>query len=222
MAAIILTRCSTDEQSDSRNGLNAQQDACEAWAKAHGEVIAATYSDEGISGAASLEKRLGLMSAINALSASDILLVAKRDRLGRDPLILAMIESSVTRVGARIVSAAGEGTENDEPSQVLMRRLVDAFSEYERLLIKTRTKAALAAKKARGQRVGSVPYGHSLGPNGKDLVINPAEQEVIREARALRAAGTTLAAIALILAAKGLKARNGKTFQATQVMRLAA
>jgi DNA invertase Pin-like site-specific DNA recombinase len=70
------------------------------------------------------------MAAINELDNGDILLVAKRDRLGRDPLVLAMIESTVARAGAKIVSAAGEGTESDEPSAILMRRMIDAFSEY--------------------------------------------------------------------------------------------
>jgi DNA invertase Pin-like site-specific DNA recombinase len=60
-----------------------------------------------------------------------VLLVAKRDRIGRlDPLPMAMIESAVRRKRARIVSAAGEGTENDDPSSILMRRMIDAFAEY--------------------------------------------------------------------------------------------
>jgi DNA invertase Pin-like site-specific DNA recombinase len=90
------------------------------------------------------------------LKPGDSLLVAKRDRLGRDPIVVAMIESAVVRKGARIVSAAGEGTEGDEPSHVLMRHLIDAFAEYERLIIVARTKAALQAKKARGERVGYI------------------------------------------------------------------
>lgn len=59
-----------------------------------------------------------------------MLIVAKRDRLGRDPMVVAMIESAVKRKGARIVSAAGEGTDSDSPTDILMRRMVDAFAEY--------------------------------------------------------------------------------------------
>jgi DNA invertase Pin-like site-specific DNA recombinase len=32
--------------------------------------------------------------------------------------------------------------------------------EYERALIRARTRAALQAKRARGERVGAVPYGY--------------------------------------------------------------
>jgi len=219
---IVYLRCSTDEQAESHNGINAQSDACHKWATNQGATISEAYSDEGISGAAGIEKRPGLMTAINSLSAGDTLLVAKRDRLGRDPLVLAMIEATVTRTGARIASAAGEGTESDDPSSILMRRMVDAFSEYERLIIKARTKAALAAKKARGERTGAIPYGFDLAENGKDLTENQKEQEVIAEVKKLRAAGMTLTGVARNLAERGFRARNGKVFQATQIMRLAA
>ena len=40
-----------------------------------------------------------------------------------------------------------------------MRRIVDAFAEYERLVIKARTRAALAVKRTRGERIDGIPYG---------------------------------------------------------------
>lgn len=86
------------------------------------------------------------MDALSILGSGDVLLVAKRDRLGRDPLIVALIEAAVSRKGCRIVSAAEEGTASDGPTDVLMRRMVDSFAEYERLVIKSRTRAALDAK----------------------------------------------------------------------------
>jgi len=222
MTVINYLRCSTEDQADSKNGLHAQADACSKWATAHGESVRGTFSDEGISGAAGIEKRPGLMAAINALESGDVLLVAKRDRLGRDPLVVAMIEATVARRKARIVSSAGEGTEGDDPSQVLMRRMVDAFSEYERLIIKARTKAALGAKKARGERTGGIPFGFSLANDGKNLIENPAEQGIINEARTMKAAGLSLRGIAQTLADHGFNARNGKPFQAVQIQRMVA
>ena len=78
----------------------------------------------------------------------------------------AMIEAAVKRAGGRIVSAAGEGTESDDPASILMRRMIDAFAEYERLIIGFRTRSALAAKGARGERKGQVPYGRRLSGKG--------------------------------------------------------
>ena len=134
-----------------------------------------------MSGALSLEKSPGMLNAISILKKGDMLVVAKRDRLGRDPLVVAMIESAIARKGARIVSAAGEGTENNDiPSSILMRRMIDAFGEYERLIIKARTKSALQAKKSKGQRVRHVRYGYRLANDKIHLVPDKREQETIR------------------------------------------
>ena len=131
MTSYCYLRVSTGEQADSGAGLAAQEDACRAWCKQNDEHLGEVFSDPGISGSAGIDKRPGLMSALEALGKGDVLLVAKRDRLGRDPLIVAMIEAAVERSGARVVSAAGEGTDSDDPSQVLMRRIIDAFAEYD-------------------------------------------------------------------------------------------
>ena len=203
MAYVIYTRVSTDEQTQSGAGLSAQQDACTQYATRQDMSIAAQFSDEGISGAASLDRRPALLEALNQLGKSDALLVAKRDRLGRDPIVVAMIESAVSRKGARIVSAAGEGTEGDDPSSILMRRMIDAFAEYERLVIKARTKAALQAKKSRGERVGHIPFGYRLSADGIHLESEPDEQSILSEVAGLQRQGFSLRQIASELNTRG-------------------
>ena len=222
MAHFAYLRVSTTDQAESGAGLAAQLDACRRFAQAAGVDLVAVHEDAGISGAKGLEARPGLLAAIAGLAKDDVLVVAKRDRLGRDPIVVAMIESAVGRKGARIVSAAGEGTEGDDPASVLMRRMIDAFAEYERLLIGARTKAALGAKKARGERTGAVPYGYTLATDGVKLVAVPDEQDVIAEARRLHGAGLSLRAIARELESQGFVSRNGKAFVATQIQRLVA
>ena len=163
-----------------------------------------------------------MLDAIRTLARGDVLLVAKRDRIGRlEPLPMAMIEASVKRQGARIISAAGEGTEDDDPSSVLMRRMIDAFAEYEKLVIGARTKSGLAAKRRRGEKTGgAVPFGFRAGPdrigaNGKTtrtLVPCEQEQEVIALVRQLRDAGETMQAIADNLNARGISRREGASW----------
>ena len=205
MATIAYLRVSTDQQADSGAGLDAQFDAC---TKSAG-VLAGVYRDEGVSGSTGLEKRPALLEAIGALKKGDVLMVAKRDRLGRDPLVVAMIESAVQRKGARIQSAAGEGTDSDSPADVLMRRMIDAFAEYERLIIGARTKAALQSKKTRGERVGHIPFGFRLAADGVHLIEDPAEQETIRKVEELRASGMSLRQIAAHLNENGITKREG-------------
>ena len=83
-------------------------------------------------------------------------MVAKRDRLARDMMLSCWIQKEVKRRGARVVSVAGEGTESDDPSAVLMGQMIDAFAQYERSIIGVRTAAALAAKRRRGEKTGGM------------------------------------------------------------------
>ena len=132
MRAAIYTRVSTEEQAESGAGLAAQADASMACAGRLGADVMGVFADEGVSRSVGLEKRPALLEAIGKIGKGDVLIVAKRDRIGRlDPMAMAMIQRAVERKGARIVSAAGEGTSSDDPSEVLMRRMIDAFSEYE-------------------------------------------------------------------------------------------
>jgi len=219
MALQAYLRVSTEQQTESGAGLDGQLAACERYAEGQGQELAGTYFDRGVSGGKGLDARPGLLDAIAALGKGDELLVAKRDRLGRDPMVVAMIEAAVQRKGARIVSASGEGTEADEPTNILMRRMVDAFAEYERLVIGARTKAALAARKSQGRRTGSVPYGYRADAEGY-LHEHAGEQAVIAEARRLKAAGLSLRAIAGELERKGFYTRTGKQFNPNQVKRI--
>lgn len=217
MKAVPYYRESTDEQVESGAGMAAQHDACEACSRRLGLPMADPFVDDGVSGAAPIDKRPGLLDALARLDKGDVLLVAKRDRLGRDPIVVAMIEAAVKRQGCRIVSAAGEGTEGDDPTSVLMRRIIDAFAEYERLIIKARTRAALAAKKRRGQRTGRVPLGFDLADDGARskaghpiaLIANAEEETTLAMIGAFRAEGMSLRAIAGALTSKGVRTKDG-------------
>ena len=221
MKATIYRRCSTQEQADSGLGLAAQLAACEGAAARLGLTVAAVFDDAGVSGSTEGAEREGFMAAVATLEQGDVLLVAKRDRLGRDPIAVAMIERLVGRKGARIVSAAGEGTEGNDPSAVLMRRMVDAFAEYERLLIGARTKAALGALKRLGVKLGAPALGtgraEEIDAAGRRLVIVVEDEtRAVAAARTYRAEGLSLRAVAARLTADGLKPkRGGKWFPQT-------
>jgi site-specific DNA recombinase len=211
MNATIYLRVSTSEQGESGAGLQAQEDACRRFAAAQGWTVAGVFTDAGVSGAAGLDRRPALLEAISTLTRGGVLLVAKLDRVSRgEPLAAAMIEAAVSRKGARIVSAAGEGTDSDEPTAVLMKRMIQAFAEYERLIIGARTRAALQAKSRRGERVGQIGYGFALAADGRTLEPVEAEQQVIAKIGELRSQGHTLRDIAAELTRQGIITREGK------------
>ena len=220
---IGYVRVSTDDQA---LGPVAQRDALARWCAANGAELVAVFSDIGVSGGAALDKRPALLAALSALEehGAAVLLTAKRDRLARDVMSAGMIERLAERVGARTRSAAGEGTEGDaaDPSAMLIRGIMDVFAEYERLLIGARTRAALAVKKGRAERVGSIPYGSRLAVDGRTLEADPAEAAAVAMVRALRAEGLTLRAIATRLEAAGCVPRGGGRWHSQTVANIAA
>jgi len=201
-------RVSTSEQASSGLGLDAQQAAIQGAAERLGVPLLTTFVDAGVSGGLALEQRPALLAALEAIGAGDALIIAKRDRLGRSVLNVAMIERLVERKGARIVSAAGEGSDDDGPTSRLMRQIIDAFAEYERAVIRSRTRAAMQAKKRRGERAGHVPFGWRVGVNGRTLERHDAEQATLALLRELRAAGYTLRALAAELNQRGIPTRR--------------
>ena len=210
-------RVSTEEQ---RNGPEAQREALAAWCARNGAELVAVLEDRGVSGGAALDRRPGLLAALEALEehGAGRLLVAKRDRLARDVMVAAMVERMAARVGAVVVAADGAG-DGEGPEAMLMRRMVDAFAEYERALIRARTRAALASKRARGERTGCVPMGSRVAADGVHLEADPAEAEALALVRELRAEGLSIRAIAGALDARGVPARGGR-WHPTTVARL--
>ena len=174
-AAVALVRVSTDEQD---LGLAAQRHAIEQAAVRHGLRVLDIIEEAGVSGGAKIEKRGGLLTAVAAVPKGGVLLVAKLDRIARDKFVSAWVEKELAVKGARIVSAAGEGAagdaDNEEPAQLLMRSMVQLFAEYERALIKARTKAALAAKRRRGEKLGGhPPIGFKVEHDGEVKRLAP-------------------------------------------------
>lgn len=214
--AVAYLRVSTDDQA---LGPEAQRASIRAWAQREGVELVGEFSDLGVSGAAALDRRPGLLAAVDALERGDLLVVAKRCRLTRDPVAGAMVERLVDRAGGRIVAADGVG-EGDGPEALLLRRMVDAFAEYERALIRGRTRAALAVKAARGERVGGVPYGRQVAADGRTLEANEAEAELVSIVLDLRAAGLSYAAVAAELEKRGFRTRKGGRIAPTQVTRI--
>lgn len=206
--AVGYIRVSTEDQA---LGPEAQLAALQRWADQHGVDLVSVHEDRGISGAAPLEQRPGLLLAIDALrdTSAGVFLVAKQDRLARDMVLAAMIERLVERNGSRVLSADGVGA-GEGPEAALMRAMVRAFAEYERALIRARTSAALQAKKARGERAGQIPIGFEL-EGEKRLRPQEDEQRAILIAKDLRNEhGWSYQQIADQLAVLGFKPRGAK------------
>jgi len=97
-----------------------------------------------------------------------------------------MVERHVERAGAVVYSADGVSAAGG-PEAVLLRRIVDAVAEYERLTIQARTKAALAVKRSRHERISrEPPCGWRLSGDGTHIEPEPRERATVALARKLR------------------------------------
>lgn len=215
---VALLRVSTEDQ---HLGPEAQRTAILAWAERERVAIVAWFVEQGVSGATPLEHRGVLLKAIEDVKTRGAgrLVVAKRDRLARDVVVAAMVERLIERCGAR-VSAADGTSDATGPEGLLLRGMVDLFAAYERLIISSRTKAALGAKRARRERIGTVPFGFRVGTDGRALIECAAEQEVLRFVRAQRRRGVSLRGIVSACEARGLVSRAGRPFALRQVARM--
>lgn len=85
----------------------------------------------------------------------DVLLCVKLDRMGRSLSHLAQLIAELDKHGvALICTSQGIDTSHDNPAGRLQMHVLMAVAEFERSLIRERTKAGLAAAKARGAKIG--------------------------------------------------------------------
>jgi DNA invertase Pin-like site-specific DNA recombinase len=147
---IAYYRVSTDGQGRSGLGLEAQRATVERFLGGRGVIEMEYVEVETGKGRNALAKRPQLAAAIAMCRRSKAkLLVAKLDRLARDVrFFLELLDSGVSVVFADMPETAG-------PMGRFLLTTMAAVAELEAGMISERTKAALAAAKARGTRLGN-------------------------------------------------------------------
>ena len=105
------------------------------------------------------DDRPGLDACVKALRHGDTLVVWKLDRLGRDLRHLVNLVGDLTKRGIGLKVLAGEGASIDTTTANgrLVFAIFAGLAEFERELIVERTRAGLAAARARG-RSGGRPF----------------------------------------------------------------
>lgn len=140
MAKIGYARVSTDEQN-----LSLQIDAL---TEVGCEKI---FSDQGFSG--SLANRPNLSRALRTLRAGDKLVVWRLDRLGRSLVNLIQLLDQLGKKEVKFHSL-NENIDTNSSGGRLVFHMMAALAEFERTLISERTRAGMAAARAKGKHVG--------------------------------------------------------------------
>jgi DNA invertase Pin-like site-specific DNA recombinase len=173
MKAVLYYRVSTSTQGRSGLGLEAQREAVGRFCKTRGCEVLAEYT-EVESGKRNDRPELG-RAMHHAKVTGATLVIAKLDRLSRNAAFLLQLQES----GAKFVAA-------DMPEACnLTVGILALVAQQEREAISARTKAALAAAKARGQRLGN-PNG--AAPLRRAAKGNTAAVEALKDAANIHAA----------------------------------
>lgn len=217
--AVAYVRVSTEEQ---RLGPEAQRREIEQWAEREGVQIVAWCVDQGVSGATPIDQRKGLVEALGQLELhrAGMLVAQKRDRLARDVAVAAMLQRTVCEMGATVMTVAEAFLDLESPEGQFIATIFDAFGQLERARISARTRAALAAKRAKGQKLGGeAPFGYRAAHGGQ-LEQHPTEYPIIQRILELRRDGLSQARIAARLATEGVVSRSGQPLGQVQVSRI--
>lgn len=109
------------------------------------------FTDDGLSGATT--KRPALLRCIKTLKPGDTLTVWKTDRLGRSLRDLISMLDDFRDRGIEFRSLT-EAIDTKTPSGRAMWQMIGILAELERSMIAERTRAGVAAAKARGVKFG--------------------------------------------------------------------
>ncbi|MEP3479987.1 MAG: recombinase family protein [Fuerstiella sp.] len=185
-------RVSTVGQADDGVSLDAQRAKIEAWCLCNDIELAEVFVDAGLSGSKA-HNRPGLQSALSAVKETGgVLVVYSLSRLARSTRDTIEISDQLDRIGCDLASIS-EKIDTTSAAGKMVFRMLAVMAEFERDQISERTRVALAHKKAQGERVGRIPFGHDLHEDGKTLLENEAEQAVIEQVKALRGQGLSYA-----------------------------
>lgn len=201
-----------------------QRREIDAYCAARGMTLLAVFF-ERISGSTAPERRASLVEAAAYAKANGAgtVLAARRDRIARGRRVAEDVETFVETHGAQLLTADGmSDLSADDPNGLMLRGQSDLTSEWYRAVVRTNTRKALAVKKARGERVGTCPYGYTVGDDGVRLVADAHEQSVIALVRQLSTDGLTQRAIAVELTARGILSRRGKPLAQPQIHHILA
>lgn len=197
------------------------------------------FYDDDVSGTIPLAERPAGRKVMTLIRAGGVkrLVVAKLDRLGRDTIDLLLIDRELRQLGVDLHIADMDGCSintNTAAGKFIFTQFC-ALAEMEVGMIRERTRHAMDRKRELGQITGSIPFGKrvvdgngnpiTLGkgerwPKDARLEDDPEEQQWIRYAAELQRQGWSMNRIAVSLNDRGLTAKGGGIWRASNVEKM--
>lgn len=203
---VSYLRVSTQRQGQSGLGIEAQRAAVQQYLAGTGGTLIEEHLE--VESGSSRHRPILLQSIAQAKKTGAVLVIAKLDRLARNvAFVSALMEAGVEFVAVDFPAA-----------NKLLIHIMAAVAEHEKMLISERTKAALAAAKARGVRLGA--YGQRLADHHKAAATEFAQTLLKPILQAMSEGHQTLQGVADQLNGCGHRTREGATWSPPGVQRL--
>lgn len=217
--AIAYVRVSTGEQIEGVS-LEAQESALRAYCDMRGMALVDVVTDPGVSAGKPLSDREGGRRVLEMARRRKVSAVVayKLDRLFRDTSDALSVTREWDRknVSLHLVDMGGQTIDTGSAMGRFFLTMMAGFAELERNTTAERTRAAMAHKRARGQRTSKdAPFGYRIADDGKMLIEDEAEQEVIKRVLYLRDEGKSQREIAEVLNESDVPARGSRWHQTT-------
>ena len=198
-------RVSTDKQGRSGLGLDAQFAAVQQHIKRSGGALIESFQEIETG---KHSDRPELQSALKLCRQKKaVLVIAKLDRLSRNLAFIAnLMESGVDFVACDMPTA-----------NKTMLQIMAVFAEHEREMISQRTKDALQAAKARGQKLGNPRPDVPQMNQRRAETTRQFREAIYPRIRQLRDSGLTFRAIAEHLNESGTRSQNNRQWHSEAV-----
>lgn len=213
MKAALYIRVSTEDQQRDGHSLEAQRAVLERYCGSrfpHPLDVGEVFVDAGVSGSIPLGNRpegRRLLEYLASGSATHVVAV-KLDRLWRGALNCLETVNTWDKQGITL-HLLDLTLDTSTPQGRMFLTIVASFAQFERDMVRERTKATAAHLKASGRVYGSTPYGFDR--RGDRLIPNEFEQARLADMRTMRSGAKPLsyAEIAKRLNEAGTPAKGG-------------
>jgi DNA invertase Pin-like site-specific DNA recombinase len=210
--AIGYVRVSTDKQADCGVSLEAQTEKVRAMAVVQGAELVDVIVDAGESAKSLKRPGMERLLALVDARAINTVIIAKLDRLTRSVRDLAELLEHFNRRDVSLVSVADSLDTRSAGGRLVLNIMV-SVSQWEREAIAERTREAMRHKRAKGERVGTIPFGYRMAADRFHLEPEPEEQLIVSRIRELKTAGFTTRLIAEELNRQGFTTRRGSAWR---------
>ena len=182
--------------------------------------VVGEYQDRALSGGDNWEDRPGMLDAVTKSRRGMVFLVRSYDRLFRDTDKAMLFRAMLEAQGVDVRSVTEPAANGDGMNAKLIRFIFLWIAEYQRELIRARTKAKMLQHQSMGRRMSDrTPWGWERNPKNPAFMVKcQEEQEVASWIMELHQDGMSLRAIGRELERAGIQ-RRGKSYWPHEIIK---